>query len=398
MPSLALAGAAGAGNGLEQVLNRIAEDAKMEQLKKIQNGQLDESVRSHTANEAIDRERIAAAERERISRDAMTNKNYQDQSDRAARDDGRALAEEIPGGTVLDQGDNAISQIQKGGLGGLLRGIRATSATPLEQPNAVGGESTVSSDPDMASFAGKEIPATSRIKLRTQAQNEKKIADERDASRDEAAQGRDEATAAYRERMLNKPQSPSIAIVPTADGIQWVDRRNPAGGAQPLKGAGGEQLQQPDPAAIRTRRDLATSVGSHFQDVHDLLDEADRRGLLGPLKGRTYLEFMSGKVGSTNNPENDELLGELRTQMGMVRSGVAQLHGRAGANQGIAQSIEKKMDEGYMDPNMIRGGLKGLEKWVNTYATKKGSGGGGSASGPADLVFDPATGSFKKPE
>jgi hypothetical protein len=143
---------------------------------------------------------------------------------------------------------------------------------------------------------------------------------------------------------------------------------------------------------------MADAVGSHFDDVSQLIDEANKRGLLGPLRGRTFAEFMAGKVGSTGNADDDQLLGDLRTQMGMIRSGVASLHGRAGANQGIAKEIEKRMDEGFMDPAMLHGSLGGLKKWVDTYARKKGSDGTTGSGAKADLVFDPATGLFKKPE
>lgn len=370
MASQGYALGAGAGAGLEQVLSQMMEQAKFEQLKKQQDSQQAEMVRSHTAGEAIDRERITAMERERLSRDSITERNNKDISDRAARDDGRALAEEIPGGTPLAAGDDvslnhggqdpAVGLINKAGGGSLLKMRQASPAVPesLVAPGDTG-----------------EAQPKSFIKLKTAAQTEKGLADTRavDAAR---------ATADYRKAVLAKPPAPDRVLIQTPEGYV---RRSDATATL----AGGGTVAGPESAVTKNRRDMADAVGSHFDDVNHLLDEADQKGLLGPLKGRTFVEFMSGKVGSTGNAANDELLGELRTQLSMIRTGTASLHGRTGANVGIAKDIEKKMDEGYMDPAQLRGALKGLKNWVDTYARKRGgatSATGGSESGGANIV------------
>lgn len=175
-------------------------------------------------------------------------------------------------------------------------------------------------------------------------------------------------------------------VVNTGTGPSLVDRGK--GTAKPILGPDNQPVTAPESAQTKNRRDMADAVGSHFDDVNSLLDEADQKGLLGPLKGRTFVEFMSGKVGSTGNAANDELLGELRTQLGMIRTGVASLHGRTGANVGIAKDIEKKMDEGYMDPAMIRGGLKGLKSWVDKYAKKPGATAAPAEGGAKIIRYD----------
>lgn len=120
---------------------------------------------------------------------------------------------------------------------------------------------------------------------------------------------------------------------------------------------------------VRTRQATAATVASHFDRAKELLKLANDQGLLGPIKGR-YAEFEAGKVGGTGDPEKDQLLGELRLYLSLARSGVAQLHGRGGANVAIVQGIEKKMDEGKMSYDALMGALNGMQDWVEAYASK----------------------------
>lgn len=152
--------------------------------------------------------------------------------------------------------------------------------------------------------------------------------------------------------------------------------------AAAAKLAAGEEVPLGTPAQTRTRQDLAQRVGTHFDDVQSLLDEANDKGLLGPLSGRTYTDFMAGKVGSTGDAKNDELLGELRQNLSLLRSGTAQLHGRGGANVGIVQNLEKNMDEGHMSYSELTGALHGMKHWVDTYAAKPNTAAPAATSDP----------------
>lgn len=359
MAAGALALGAGAGQGLEDVLNRIMTEEKLRQLKDQFQQTHDESVRAHTAMEGIDREKIAAGERERISRDAILRQGHDDEQANKLRDDGRAAAEQIPGGTVMAADDPTTKILPQS----LLRGLKAQTSTSLA-PNVMGGESTISSDADMGTFKGQEIPATSRIKLKTFAQQEKSAADERAAEAEAEKQRHDIETE-------NKPPAPDRVLIQTPEG--YMPRSTARGIIE-----GGGQVAGPESAQTKNRRDMATAVGSHFEDANQLIDEADKRGLLGPIAGRTFTDFLAGHVGSTGNAENDALLGDLRTSLSMIRSGTASLHGRTGANVGIAKDIEKKMDEGHMSAAELKGSLSALKKWVDTYAApKKATGSGG---------------------
>lgn len=382
MAAGALALGAGAGEGLDKILERALVEAKMKQLADQFSSTHDETVRSHVANEGIDRERIAATERERISRDNMMRANQKDASDARVRDDGRALNESIPGDTRLLNDDPAVPQLRAGGAS--LRGFSSLPSKSTVAASTLPGDES----PEGVTVTSDEKPRpVGVIKGFSAAQTEKGIADKR-AADDHADLQK------YRTGMLNKPSAPQISIVPTDNGIMRVDRGS--GKATPVVGAGGDQLQRPESAQILNRRDMATAVGSHFADAESLINEADQKGLLGPLAGRTFTDFLAGKVGSTGNAENDALLGDLRASLSMVRSGTASLHGRSGANMGIAKDIERRMDEGHMSAAELKGSLQALKKWVDTYATKPGTKTGGS-SGAADLIFDPATGTFKKP-
>lgn len=141
------------------------------------------------------------------------------------------------------------------------------------------------------------------------------------------------------------------------------------------------------PAATRTREDLADRVSTHFDDIQQMLDEANKKGVLGPIAGRTYNDFLAGKIGTTGDAATDELLGELRQNLSLARSGLAQLHGRGGANVGIVQGLEKNMDAGHMSYDELKGSLKAMKSWVDTYAKKKGSGGTAAAAPPADDAY-----------
>lgn len=191
------------------------------------------------------------------------------------------------------------------------------------------------------------------------------------------------------------PQS-VYAPVQSEDNYLRFNRRT--GKFEDSSGAEVENPPLATPGATRTRQDLAEKVGSHFDEIQQMLDEAESKGVLGPIAGRSYTDFMAGKVGSTGNPEMDNLIGELRMNLGLARSGLGQLHGRGGANIGIVQALEKKMDEGHMSYNELTGGLRAMKNWVNTYATKKGKTTAAQKTDPADDIYQQYLNRQKPPQ
>lgn len=161
-----------------------------------------------------------------------------------------------------------------------------------------------------------------------------------------------------------KPPAPDRTLVVTDDGFRRrSDVSNDVGS--------GKTVNPQDPAQVRTRLDLASHVTDGIDQAQASLDEAEKAGVLGPLAGRTYGEFLSGKVGSTGDEKTDELLGRLRMDLQAASTGFAALHGRGGANAGMARDIEHKMDSTYMSHALISGGLKSIKGWTTRYATKK---------------------------
>src|SRR5437016_7182642 len=80
-------------------------------------------------------------------------------------------------------------------------------------------------------------------------------------------------------QLQGKPLAPDRMLVLTPEGYQRrEDVTNQITHGQPVEG----QL----PAMTRQRSISARQVSSHIKDVKDEVDEADRRGLIGPLGGR----------------------------------------------------------------------------------------------------------------
>lgn len=374
MPSMGLAIGAGAGNGLNEVLTRMMEEAKLKQLTDSTTARQAEENRSNVAHEGLQRDQIAATERQRVATMDATKVERDRAEGRAVRDDSRQAMDTIPSGTVMPETDPQVRMADQAGFGSLLRGVKSRPSVdvgPLQEEDQ-----------------GQAIPVDSRIKLKSFAQQK-----EADKEGKTGGYNNEVKTVLYhgkpvdaifdpRAKTFTHPNGTDITkdvgdhyVAPdrtlVQSGDQWVRRPDAAG--KPIG----------DPAQVRNRRDMATAVGSHFDDASQLIDEADAKGLLGPMKGRTFAEFLAGKMGSTGNAENDALLGDLRTSMSMIRSGTASLHGRAGANAGIAKEIQSKMDEGFMDPAMLKGSLKSLKSWVDKYAS------GGSGKTPeAPAVSD----------
>lgn len=337
--------------------------------------QVAETGRHNLADEGLRGKQIDVLDAERKAKDAETAANRKDISDSKVRDDGRAVAESIPGGTIIPETDPAVSQMRAGGMGSILRGMKSRPSVdvgPL-QPGDTGEAVPVDSVLKLNSAKqGKEGPGYN-METKTVLYKGKPV----DATWDPRQKSYslpDGTDITSEVQHYEKPPTPDRVLIQSGDG--YVPR---SAAAKTLQEGGNVPLA--DPSQTRNRRDMATAVGSHFDDTNQLIDEADKRGLLGPLKGRTFTEFMAGKVGSTGNAEDDNLLGDLRTSLSMLRSGTASLHGRAGANQGIAKDIERKMDEGYMDPAMLKGSVNALRKWVTTYATPSKGGAAAPASG-----------------
>lgn len=120
------------------------------------------------------------------------------------------------------------------------------------------------------------------------------------------------------------------------------------------------------------RASMAGHVASGIDRAQDELDEAEQQGLLGPLAGRTYGEFLAQKLGTTGNAEADDLLGRLQLDLKNISTGFAAIHSQRGS-VGNARGIEQQLNSTKMSHALINGGLESIKQWVNDYAGDRGT-------------------------
>lgn len=364
--------AAGAGEGLDTYLERLLKEHELSQRDTAQA----ETGRHNIATEDYQLKALAD--------NNLTRRSIAGAAD-ADRDATRSNTEAVNMGKSLDElvdGTRVTPQTQRRAL--------ALKAVPPERFGAEMPPSMGRSDPN-APGNGEVGPEIQGSPIVGSAASKLAMLRVGDSQKDNERQDKSlQETITHDRNMENKPPAPDRVLVQTGDGYRTRDDVR-----ADLRG--GRDVPLAESAQSRNRQDMAERVSSHFDDIQQMLDEADKRGLLGPLAGRTFNDFMAGRIGSTGNKDDDELLGELRQNLSLARSGLGSLHGRGGANIGIVQSLEKNMDAGHMSYAELSGALHAMKNWVNSYAKKTPSGGGASPSGPADLVFDPATGTFKKP-
>lgn len=267
----------------------------------------------------------------------------------------RELHDTIPAGRIAEtpENKNIVGMLRMIGAGKDDAGRPAVDEGPL-----LPGDNGAAQEPAF-------IKAASFRQVNTQADNERQTKAEQDRrahelKMEEIASGKAAAAA-------NKPPSEagwSVQQGQVNGAPGWVRINSHTGEIKPI--AAGELA--PKPTSQETnRKSMAQSVQSRMDELQGQIDEADHMGLLGPAAGRVS-EFLSGKVGSTGDPVKDDLLGQLRMNLSAARSGFASLHGRGGANSGIAKELESRMDQGHMSRAELSGALKAMRSWVDDYA------------------------------
>ncbi len=179
--------------------------------------------------------------------------------------------------------------------------------------------------------------------------------------------------------------TPFIKVESGADQL-LVDPRNPGRKARPILGPDGQPIKPKASAQILNREDMAGRVGDHIPETQQQIDEAERKGLLGPISGRTMSQFLNEGWGSTGNAENDDLLSALHMNLSMLATGVASLHGRNGANQGIAADLKTMLNQNKMSHAGLTSALRTMGKWTSGYAAPAGN--SGAAGGGMPKVGD----------
>lgn len=178
-----------------------------------------------------------------------------------------------------------------------------------------------------------------------------------------------------------RPAPSSVSIYNGADGPQLVDKRK--GTATPVTNASdGSVVKGKDPAAVEQQRHNAVNVLSHVNDIESEAQQIDKLGLMGPVGGR-WADFMAGTIGAgelaAGDPDKARLLGKFRTDVGLLKSGMAMVHGgaRGGGSTGMAGRMDMLMNAKTMDLPLFLGSTDAFKGWLQQYAGDKKESGGG---------------------
>jgi hypothetical protein len=131
-------------------------------------------------------------------------------------------------------------------------------------------------------------------------------------------------------------------------------------------------------ATIKTQGQQAQDIIKAMDEVKADIMAANRAGLLGPIEGR-WNEFMVGNVGG-ENPQ----FAKLRSEISFLASGALKAHFGARGGTEMYDHFKNLFDSGKMSTGDLIGGIDGLGKFMQIYAGRiKTTGGGGTAAAPA---------------
>lgn len=150
-------------------------------------------------------------------------------------------------------------------------------------------------------------------------------------------------------------------------------------GTQFVNGKAGDFYAAKPPSTVITRADNAHRVSSHIGDILAEANALDKVGLMGPIAGR-WSEFGAGTWGSAADigklvgrpvtPQEEEMISEFKSDVGLLKSGMAMVHGgtRGGGSIEMNKRFDQYMNSNHMDVNHFRGATKSFQKWLNKYA------------------------------
>lgn len=148
----------------------------------------------------------------------------------------------------------------------------------------------------------------------------------------------------------NKDKNPKPIIVPT----------NSVGGGNQTK------IQLTPTSQTRSSGEFASTILPHIDTLKTLIANADAKGYIGPMGGR-YQSFMSGKVGSTGDPQADYLLGQLRSTKDFLASGTMKAHVGARGGGDLLEHFLADMDTGKQSAQVLYGELDALKPFMEGY-------------------------------
>lgn len=136
-------------------------------------------------------------------------------------------------------------------------------------------------------------------------------------------------------------------------------------------------------ASTRASAEFADSIVPHIKEMRNLVSEADQKGYIGPAAGRVYNQFMSGKVGTTGNPDADKLLGRLRASDSLLKTGAMRVHFGARGGTQMYDHFSDLLNSGRQSAAMLNGSLDTLESFMQGYSDAGKPKGGRARSGGA---------------
>lgn len=123
--------------------------------------------------------------------------------------------------------------------------------------------------------------------------------------------------------------------------------------------------------SIRSMGETAATVLPHIEELRGLIQEAESKGLLGPIRGRVS-QFLAGKIGSTGNKDIDSLLGRLRSADSLMSSALLRTHFGARGGQGLYDKFINLLDTGKSTPEALNGTLDEFKSYAEGYAQAGG--------------------------
>lgn len=117
----------------------------------------------------------------------------------------------------------------------------------------------------------------------------------------------------------------------------------------------------------KSSAEFAGTLLPHIDEFEGLVHQAAQKNLIGPAAGRLNSQFLAGKIGSTGNPETDELLGQLKSEAMLLASGMTRMHFGARGGQQIVDKFSSLTDVNKLSEPLLRGDLKTMRTFAQGY-------------------------------
>lgn len=137
---------------------------------------------------------------------------------------------------------------------------------------------------------------------------------------------------------------------------------------KPYKGKILSKTSETPTGSTRSSAEFATTILPHIQSMRDLVQEADKKGYIGPAAGRVYGQFMAGKVGSTGDPAADKVLGRLRATDSLLKTGAMRVHFGARGGSQMYDHFSDLLNSGKQSAALLNGSLDSIESFMQGYA------------------------------